>query len=259
MRHPPTPTRLMRSALRIAIAFLMVGPQWTWGQSQQVLSGGGSKATITDDTGSPLRSPNLGAWQMPSSDLRVRAQTAEAQTAGTSNRAPLTTSHSAADSNSTQAGRNMLRASTPAPAAAAAKRTPLEPPSQSSGMAPGGQSGSTLQMILSVGSSLLIVLGLFLGVAWCYRKTLSSSLSGSLPKQVVQVVGRTPLAARQQLVLVRFGSKLVLVSMVQGEARTLSEITDPLEVDQLVGQCESARPGSITQSFRSVLHQGATS
>jgi flagellar biogenesis protein FliO len=117
-------------------------------------------------------------------------------------------------------------------------------------------SGSTPQMLLSIGSSLLIVIGLFLGLAWFYRKTLNTSLSGGLPKQVVQVLGRTPIATRQQLVLVRFGSKLVLVSLVQGEARTISEITDPLEVDQLAGLCESSQPGSISSSFRSILHQG---
>jgi len=119
-----------------------------------------------------------------------------------------------------------------------------------------GNSGSTLQMLMSIGSSLLIVIGLFLGLAWFYRKTLNTSLSGGLPKQVVQVLGRTPIATRQQLVLVRFGSKLVLVSLVQGEARTISEITDPLEVDQLAGLCESSHAGSISNSFRSILHQG---
>jgi flagellar biogenesis protein FliO len=109
--------------------------------------------------------------------------------------------------------------------------------------------------VVSVGSSLLLVVGLFLGVAWCYRRTLSTTLSGALPKQVVQVMGRSSISPRQQLVVVRFGSKLVLVSLIQGEARTLSEIADPLEVDQLVGLCESGQPGSITNSFKSVLLQ----
>jgi flagellar biogenesis protein FliO len=110
-------------------------------------------------------------------------------------------------------------------------------------------------MLLSIGSSLAIVVGLFLGVAWCYRKTLSTSMSGSLPKQVVDILGRSSLSARQQMILVRFGQKLVLVSVIQGEARTLSEITDPVQVDQLVGLCESSQPGSITNSFKSVLLQ----
>lgn len=118
------------------------------------------------------------------------------------------------------------------------------------------RSSGTLQMLLSIGSSLLIVISLFLGLAWFYRKTLNTTMGGGVPKQVVQVLGRTPIAARQQLVVVRFGSKLVLVSLVQGEARTISEITDPSEVDQLAGMCESAQPGSISSSFRSILNQG---
>jgi flagellar biogenesis protein FliO len=79
---------------------------------------------------------------------------------------------------------------------------------------------------------------------------------GGLPKNVVQILGRTPVAPRQHLVLLRFGSKLVLVSMVQGEARTISEITDPLEVDQLAGMCESQQSTSVTHSFREILAQG---
>ncbi|MEZ6137362.1 MAG: flagellar biosynthetic protein FliO [Pirellulaceae bacterium] len=134
-------------------------------------------------------------------------------------------------------------------------RIPIESRVSDEGSTTG--SNSTLRMLFSMGSSLLIVVGLFLGVAWFYRKTMKTSFGGGLPKQVVNVLGRTQIAARQQLVLVRFGSKLVLVSLVQGEARTISEITDPLEVDQLAGVCESSQPGSISASFRSVLNQGS--
>lgn len=131
---------------------------------------------------------------------------------------------------------------------------PLAPPSKRlTGDTPQA-SGSTLQMLVSIISSLLLVVGLFLGVAWCYRKSIGTSLAGGLPKQVVSVIGRTSISARQQLVLVRFGSKLLLVSVIQGEARTLGEISDPLEVDQMLGQCESGQPGSISQSFKSLLH-----
>lgn len=133
--------------------------------------------------------------------------------------------------------------------------TPLQPPT------PGNQqtkqrTGSTSQMLVSVGSSLIIVMGLFFGFIWFYRKSMGARGNGGLPKNVVQVLGRTPVAPRQNLVLLRFGSKLVLVSMVQGEARTISEITDPLEVDQLSGLCESQQSSSMTHSFREILAQG---
>ncbi len=135
------------------------------------------------------------------------------------------------------------------------KHIPLAPPSDRFKGETPQPASSPLQTAVSVGSSLLLVVGLFLGVAWCYRKTIHSTVGGGLSKQVVNVLGRSSISARQQMVLIRFGSKLLLVSVIQGEARTLSEITDPLEVDQLVGLCESGQPGSITNSFKSVLLQ----
>lgn len=146
------------------------------------------------------------------------------------------------------------QAYTPA-ASSSPTRTPLHPPT------PGNQqtkqrTGSTSQMLVSVGSSLVIVIGLFFGFIWFYRKSMGARGGGGLPKNVVQILGRTPVAPRQHLVLLRFGSKLVLVSMVQGEARTISEITDPLEVDQIAGMCESQQSTSVTHSFREILAQG---
>lgn len=130
---------------------------------------------------------------------------------------------------------------------------PLKPPSSADATASAGKSTSTTQMLVSVISSLLIVLGLVVGAAWCYRKA-APGVQGSMPKMVVSVLGRTPIAPRQQLVLLRFGSKLILVSNLQGEVRTISEVTDPLEVDRLAGMCESAQPGSVSASFRTVLN-----
>ncbi len=143
--------------------------------------------------------------------------------------------------------------SAPANSAPAHEPRPLKPPTAVDTKDNAKGSTGTVQMFVSVMSSLAIVIGLILAAAWCYRKA-APTISGALPKQVVQVLGRTPLAPRQQLVLLRLGSKLVLVSNLHGEVRTISEITDPLEVDRLSGLCEAAQPGSISESFRSVLH-----
>lgn len=136
-------------------------------------------------------------------------------------------------------------------------RTPLPPKSKVDEAASPKAGGSTIQMLISLGSSLAIVIGLFLGVAVLYRKSVSTSLGRGLPKNVLQVLGKVSIAPRQQMLLVRFGSKLILISMIQGEARTISEITDPLEVDQLAGLCESHTVGSSANSFREILTQGA--
>jgi flagellar protein FliO/FliZ len=152
-----------------------------------------------------------------------------------------------------QASASQSVSTTNSPSLRSNVRTRLNPPSEKATPTING-GNSTWKMLLSIGSSLMIVLGLFLGAAWCYKKAFSNSLT-NLPKQVVSVLGRTHLAPRQQLVVLRFGPKLVLVSMIQGEARTISEITDPLEVDQLAGLCESEQTVNLSRSFRSLLHQ----
>lgn len=137
----------------------------------------------------------------------------------------------------------------------AGRHLPLAPPSSRFTGETAERGSSTSQLIVSVGSSLLLVVGLFLGIVWFYRRTLGTPGSGGLPKQVVQVLGRSSISPRQQLVLLRFGHKLLLVSNLQGESRTLAEISDPVEVDRLLGLCESGQSGSITNSFKSVLLQ----
>jgi flagellar biogenesis protein FliO len=134
-------------------------------------------------------------------------------------------------------------------------RIPLGQSDSADSAATNASSTGTIRPLISMVSSLLVVLGAFFGLAWLYRKSSNSSMNG-LPKQVVQVLGRTPLAARQNLVLIRFGSKLVLISLAQGETRTICEIQDPLEVDQIAGLCESQSPNSLSNSFKSILNQG---
>jgi flagellar biogenesis protein FliO len=230
-----------------------------------ILSSGGA-ATLPGSTNtSPERSPAGSPWTADTNPVgsQLRPHSSQGYSGGPGGATPSVTTASAFQDSGLGSLPNAVLHAVPATASSAmpagredtAKHIPLAPPSQRfKGEAPKPAS-STLQTLFSVGSSLLVVLGLFLGVAWCYRRTLSSTLSGALPKQVVQVMGRSSISPRQQLVVVRFGSKLVLVSLIQGEARTLSEIADPLEVDQLVGLCESGQPGSITNSFKSVLLQ----
>ncbi len=106
-------------------------------------------------------------------------------------------------------------------------------------------------------SSLAIVLGLFFLVIWLARRALPKSAT-SLPTDVLEVLGRSPLASRHNLQLIRFGRRLLLVSVTPDNADTLAEITDPDEVNHLAGLCQQNRSESITGSFRQVLHQLGT-
>jgi len=113
--------------------------------------------------------------------------------------------------------------------------------------------GSAVSMFLS----LAVVLSFFLLLAWLLKKAQPQSFL-KLPSDIVQVLGRTPMAPRQQMYVVRFGSKLLLVSHQPGQTQTLCEITNEDEVQRLAGICEASHPASISSSFRDVLKQVAS-
>lgn len=108
-----------------------------------------------------------------------------------------------------------------------------------------------------VTSSLAIVLGLFFLVVWVSRR-MHPKASASLPTEALEVMGRSPLANRHHLQLIRLGKRLLLVSVTPDRAETLAEVCDPEEVDHLAALCRKNQPGSITASFRQVLHQLGT-
>jgi flagellar biogenesis protein FliO len=111
-----------------------------------------------------------------------------------------------------------------------------------------------LPLVVTVAGSLAVVLGVFFLIAWAVRSAAPRGLT-LLPSEVVEVLGRAPLAGRQQLHLLRCGKKLILVSVTPAGAETLTEISDPEEVDRLAGLCQQARPNSATAAFRQVLRQ----
>lgn len=118
-----------------------------------------------------------------------------------------------------------------------------------------GEDGTTwggIDSLLTVAGSLGIVLGLFLLTMWCLRRGMPKA-TRSLPPEVVEVLGRAPLAGKQQMHLIRFGNKLVLAAVSPAGVDTISEITDPVEANRLAGYCEQNRPSSATASFRGIL------
>jgi flagellar biogenesis protein FliO len=103
-------------------------------------------------------------------------------------------------------------------------------------------------------ASLGIVLGLFLVIIWAVRRGLPRG-AGVLPGDAVEVLGRAPFVGKQHVHLVRCGNKLLLVCVSPGSVQTLTEITDPAEVERLAGLAQGRRaaPGS----FRETLEQFA--
>lgn len=131
----------------------------------------------------------------------------------------------------------------------------LQPPSRREGTADSGFRAPTAGgAVTTVLTSLAVVLGLFVLSALVLRKATGRN-HAMLPGEVVQTLGRAPLSGRQEMHLVRVGNKLLLLSVTATGAETLTEITEPGEIDRLAGICRQSHPDSITASFREILWQ----
>jgi flagellar protein FliO/FliZ len=108
------------------------------------------------------------------------------------------------------------------------------------------------QSLVTIVGSLALVLGIFFLIVWGLRK-MSPNAMGTLPAEAFEVLGRSPLAFRQQAMMVRCGNKLLLISTGIGGTEPLAEITEPAEVERLTELCRQARPTGATAIFRTVF------
>jgi flagellar biogenesis protein FliO len=114
--------------------------------------------------------------------------------------------------------------------------------------------GLQFDSLYSTLAALAIVLGLFFLCMWALRRGARKSTK-ILPSTVVHVVGRVSLAPKQFAELLRVGSKLVLVALTPEGPRPLAEVTDPAEVDRLMGLCQQTAPHSTSQDFERMFRE----
>lgn len=117
--------------------------------------------------------------------------------------------------------------------------------------------GLPVQSMYTVVTALAIVIGSFLLFTWALKRggKTSASKRTLLPADAVSILGRMPLAARQFAQLLRVGNKLVLVAFTPTGPITLTEVTDPVEVDRLTGLCQQSDPRSTTTTFDKIFQQ----
>jgi flagellar biogenesis protein FliO len=114
--------------------------------------------------------------------------------------------------------------------------------------------GIPTKSLYTMGTGLAIVVGAFLLFTWVLRRGGRGRLGrGMLPADAVSVLGRVSLTSKQVAQLLRVGNKLVLVALTPGGAETLTEVTDPVEVDRLMGLCQQNDRHSTTQAFEQVF------
>jgi flagellar protein FliO/FliZ len=148
----------------------------------------------------------------------------------------------------------------------AAKPIPLAPSKKESSLklAPpsSAEAGSYIiperfKSLTNAGGALALVLGFFLLFVWLFRRGAKRG-NALLPPEVFEVLGRAPLAPRSaqgQVYLVRLGHKLVLLSATSAGVETLSEIDNPLEVQQLTDYCNGQPVQNASAAIEQIVPQ----
>ncbi|WP_432799468.1 FliO/MopB family protein [Poriferisphaera sp. WC338] len=124
---------------------------------------------------------------------------------------------------------------------------------------PGNVSGSTIDppgggvtsWIMSTLTSLGVVIAVILGIRWAYMKMGGKGVSRSTP--VIEMLSRTAVAPKNHVVMLRVGGRILICSDSSAGMRTLTEITDPEEVAELLASVSASSQQSVTRAFQNVL------
>ena len=108
------------------------------------------------------------------------------------------------------------------------------------------------ESLVRMAGSLAVVLSLFLGILWMTRGRRSSK-SIRLGKETLEVIGQTTLTKNHTLHVVKLGERLLLVSAGESEVTCLSEISDPVEVEQLLATTDTDE--SPRSTFKALFAQ----
>ncbi len=108
------------------------------------------------------------------------------------------------------------------------------------------------EALVRMGGSLAVVLSIFLAVVW-FTRNRRLKTGPRLGNQTLEIIGQTPLTKNHSLLVVKLGERLLLVSAGETNVTCLSEITDPVEIEQLL---QAAPPlNSKRSTFKSLFAQ----
>jgi len=105
--------------------------------------------------------------------------------------------------------------------------------------------------------ALAVVIGLIFLLRWGGKKLFQSP--GNMGStRAVQVLARSPLSPRQQILLLRIGRRVIVVGDSGSQMNPLSEISDPDEVASLIGQLRDEKTESASRAFGNLFHRAAS-
>ncbi len=103
--------------------------------------------------------------------------------------------------------------------------------------------------------ALLVVISIILVSAKLFKKHHPMAAT-NLPGEVVEVLGKKPLDARQSIHFIRCGSRILILGSSPAGLEMLSEVLDPVEVDLITGMCRERSQtgtGMMNTTFKSLF------
>jgi flagellar biogenesis protein FliO len=109
---------------------------------------------------------------------------------------------------------------------------------------------SVTRVTLALGA----VVSLILVFRWGARRFMPGGVTSG-HSRAVQVISRTIISPKQQLMLVKVGRRLVLVANSAAGMNAICEIRDEQEVADLLGQVSADQGDSVTRAFGSLFRR----
>lgn len=103
-----------------------------------------------------------------------------------------------------------------------------------------------------IGWSLAIVIGLILALRFLAKKFLPGA-GAHRGSTAMQVLLRTPISPRQQLLIIQAGRRLIVVGDSGQQLNTLCEISDPQEISEMLAQINAEQATSLPKHFKKIF------
>ncbi|MGV3486753.1 MAG: FliO/MopB family protein [Planctomycetaceae bacterium] len=104
--------------------------------------------------------------------------------------------------------------------------------------------------LVTVGSSLAIVLGLFAALVWVSKRASKNSAGNrELPDDALRILGKKSMGTSGSIAMIRCGRSVFIVGIHSSGMQRLGEITDDDEVRHLEALCTGQSKASFDQTL----------
>ncbi|QNN23889.1 hypothetical protein HED60_16975 [Planctomycetales bacterium ZRK34] len=124
-------------------------------------------------------------------------------------------------------------------------------PARNTAAMPAGSDHWLLQTFIALG----IVIGLIFALRYLVQRLGGAATSAAHVAPLVEVLARTNIAPKTHMMFLKINQRLVVVAQSPAGLQPITTFDDPEDLAWALTQIESAKPMSITQGFRQIMHR----